>query len=535
MKRRDFIRYGLNLGGLTAAGLSSPWQALAQTRAKSLPRIFITIRATGGMHAAMALDPIFQSQLEARGVAMDEAAQGRDYYIGYREDEIIRAEVNGRDLFLGPAAEALRPILSDVAIVNGIVQFSESPVHPSNLQYISSGDRSLKAPGFAYQLLSLPESVIGASAQGYYSLKRGLETMTHKKSNVKPLQDLISLAASVETMSTDPALVFDQLRAQTSLRSEDPFVMLAKDAFKRANSYQAFGAILSGAFDYHTPAAIQIALDEYGQEALSEAFEVWSVGGETALAQLLKEGPQVEKLSDLFEKHHEFFQGATGSATQINLREPSQRKEMIAAMGAGLVQSVVIDSEGAFDAHNNYRNGHRQNVSDLLTEFTSLILDLKAAPVIVDGAPLENVSLFDCATVMLCSDFSRTAWREGSSGTAHNPRTNSVILAGGGVRGGHVLGRSYYWPSFQTKDQFSRHQGLPYDFNTGKIVPGNKVTAGLLDEVVNGSCAPLDSGGDCVDYIFPENIYSSVCDAMGLEVRPALFDGVKPIKGLAKA
>jgi len=58
----------------------------------------------------------------------------------------------------------------------------------------------------------------------------------------------------------------------------------------------------------------------------------------------------------------------------------------------------------------------------------------------------DSRSLFDVTTVLVSSEFGRTArqgWGDISeSGTDHNPLTNSFIIAGKGIKGGQVVGQS---------------------------------------------------------------------------------------------
>jgi hypothetical protein len=93
----------------------------------------------------------------------------------------------------------------------------------------------------------------------------------------------------------------------------------------------------------------------------------------------------------------------------------------------------------------------------------------------------EKRSLLDVTTVLLSTEFGRTMRQYGvpveESGTDHNSLTNSLILAGAGVRGGQVIGAS----DFQTVDeaptgahlQLDRDQmkqmGLPFDHAAAKV------------------------------------------------------------------
>ena len=51
----------------------------------------------------------------------------------------------------------------------------------------------------------------------------------------------------------------------------------------------------------------------------------------------------------------------------------------------------------------------------------------------------------------------------------------------------------------------------------------------LAAEVLRGSCTRLETGARCIDFIFPENVYSTISEAIGLSQKPAYLQGVKTI------
>jgi hypothetical protein len=92
----------------------------------------------------------------------------------------------------------------------------------------------------------------------------------------------------------------------------------------------------------------------------------------------------------------------------------------------------------------------------------------------------EHRSIFDLTTVIVSSEFGRTMRQLGrnfaETGTDHNAFSNSLILAGKGIRGNQVIGNS----DFQTsKEELSKAHlqidreklkliGRPFDYATGK-------------------------------------------------------------------
>jgi hypothetical protein len=85
---------------------------------------------------------------------------------------------------------------------------------------------------------------------------------------------------------------------------------------------------------------------------------------------------------------------------------------------------------------------HPQVITKAVDIFVKTLSYLKATP--FD----DKRSLFDVTTVILGSEFSRTMKQSASpidaTGTDHNNLTNSVLLAGKGIKGGLILGGSDY-------------------------------------------------------------------------------------------
>jgi hypothetical protein len=69
------------------------------------------------------------------------------------------------------------------------------------------------------------------------------------------------------------------------------------------------------------------------------------------------------------------------------------------------------------------------------------------------------------------SEFARTPALDGARGKDHNPFTNSVLLAGRGVRGGVTVGASRLIPAALSPMQLPLHVGSPFDFAAGRPVP----------------------------------------------------------------
>ena len=93
------------------------------------------------------------------------------------------------------------------------------------------------------------------------------------------------------------------------------------------------------------------------------------------------------------------------------------------------VRCVEVTLNG-WDTHINNHVAQRKNVDILDPAFAALILDLKAR------------NLFDSTVVLCGGEFGRTPKLNPVGGRDHWPYAFSVAVAGGGIRGGHVLGSS---------------------------------------------------------------------------------------------
>jgi hypothetical protein len=87
-------------------------------------------------------------------------------------------------------------------------------------------------------------------------------------------------------------------------------------------------------------------------------------------------------------------------------------------------QSIV------WDTHKDNFNGHKRLVPRMEQAFTALLEDL------------SERGLLDETLVIWMGDFGRTPKINGDAGRDHWPQCYSVVLAGGGIRGGQVVGES---------------------------------------------------------------------------------------------
>ena len=81
-----------------------------------------------------------------------------------------------------------------------------------------------------------------------------------------------------------------------------------------------------------------------------------------------------------------------------------------------------------WDQHNNLKDGHAKNALAVDQGIGALLTDLKQR------------GLFDDTLVIWSGEFGRTPFAQGSKGRDHNPFGFSLWLAGGGIKGGNVVG-----------------------------------------------------------------------------------------------
>ena len=106
-----------------------------------------------------------------------------------------------------------------------------------------------------------------------------------------------------------------------------------------------------------------------------------------------------------------------------------QRLLMARRLVAAGVRFVTL-TYGGWDMHNNITAGMRNQMPALDQGLTALINDL------------ERNGLLTSTLIMVSSEFGRTPKINGTAGRDHWPKVFSVMLAGGGIKGGLIYGTS---------------------------------------------------------------------------------------------
>jgi len=98
-----------------------------------------------------------------------------------------------------------------------------------------------------------------------------------------------------------------------------------------------------------------------------------------------------------------------------------------------------------WDQHNNLKKGHEDNAAAVDQPIGALLNDLKQR------------GLFEDTLVVWSGEFGRTPFAQGANGRDHNPFGFSLWMAGGGVRGGTVVGATDEFGYKAIQDKFKIH------------------------------------------------------------------------------
>ncbi|MCS6837344.1 MAG: DUF1501 domain-containing protein, partial [Bdellovibrionaceae bacterium] len=176
---------------------------------------------------------------------------------------------------------------------------------------------------------------------------------------------------------------------------------------------------------------------------------------------------------------------------------PEKRAIIVAASAflAGVAQSAFVEIiSGGIDSHSNHPGNHWQLQEKMWKTVATIFSFFKSIPFGSDGQ-----SLFDRTLFLVATEFSRTPFLNSAQGKDHNPFTNSILLAGYGIRGNQVVGRSRLITRRQTANGEARHVATLINFETGQVAKNR-----------------TEAQGDHYQLILPENILVTVLKALRL-------------------
>jgi hypothetical protein len=180
----------------------------------------------------------------------------------------------------------------------------------------------------------------------------------------------------------------------------------------------------------------------------------------------------------------------------------------LAAAGNLSLNQIANDNSSSLliDTHSD----HERNHLDGQTKAWEMVAQIFK---IFKSVPFNQSSLFDHTTFVVVSEFSRTPFLNAAKGKDHNAFTNSVLLAGKGIKGNSSVGQSHLWSRNQTPDKVALHTGLPIDFKTGQ--PQFKRAPGI-------------------EMIIPENVARTVLAAAGVTEIPPELESFKVLPNILK-
>ena len=191
--------------------------------------------------------------------------------------------------------------------------------------------------------------------------------------------------------------------------------------------------------------------------------------------------------SDALAAMDAFYQRAYGLISSEHAREafnlkgePDNIKDMYGKNTAGmrmllarrLVEAgtrFVSMTYGGWDHHAGIVNGFKRQMPQFDQAFAALIKDL------------DQRGLLDSTLVMITSEFGRTPKINKDDGRDHWPRVFSIVLAGGGIKRGHIYGSSDFAVGEPAEDPLTvedmaatvYHQ-LGINFEKKLMAPGNR-------------------------------------------------------------
>lgn len=197
----------------------------------------------------------------------------------------------------------------------------------------------------------------------------------------------------------------------------------------------------------------------------------------------------------------------------------------LSGLASGYIQGAIanISDLGDLDTHGNHQVRHSTGITMVFDSVATIIRAMKETPYLGPGGT-GKTSVFEHTTCVVISDFSRSSWPENIDGASHNQICNSALVFGRGIAGGAVAGQS----EILNRGEVNRgapsylHAGF-YDFKSQRPV----LKAATSKIIASGGKKSLGvcSADGCVDYIYPETLWRTVAQAMGIRGVPSLGPG----------
>ena len=160
-----------------------------------------------------------------------------------------------------------------------------------------------------------------------------------------------------------------------------------------------------------------------------------SVGANSELEARIRSYEIVTRLQQTAPELFDLAQESTLTQSQYGIdQSPTENMGRACLLARRMVERGVRFVQlryGGWDAHGNLEGNHRKMAGQTDQPVAALLADLKAR------------GLLDNTLVVWGGEFGRTPTMEGRQrGRDHNPSGYTIWMAGGGVRGGHVVGQT---------------------------------------------------------------------------------------------
>jgi hypothetical protein len=134
-----------------------------------------------------------------------------------------------------------------------------------------------------------------------------------------------------------------------------------------------------------------------------------------------------------------------GSEPTDNFGRQCLLARRFAEQGVRFVQVSHSYPSNYWDAHGGLKGNHSSNAAKVDRPIAGLLADLKAR------------GLLDDTLLIVGTEFGRTPAAQGSDGRDHHPHAFSILMAGGGIRGGMTYGQTDEFGYYVVEDKVHIH------------------------------------------------------------------------------
>ncbi len=159
---------------------------------------------------------------------------------------------------------------------------------------------------------------------------------------------------------------------------------------------------------------------------------------------------------------------------------------------------IENNSEITLDSHDDYESNHQRAQKSVWDKISMYFKVLK-----------EKGNYLDNLTIVVLNDFSRLPFLNSAKGKDHNFFENSVLVAGGNLKGGKVIGNTTLINKNNSRAN-SQRSGIPYDFKAQKSV-------NLKADLDANKTAKYYADHKDIGMIRPNNLWATVAKSFGIK------------------